>query len=321
MKINFLFYFIFILLTVSCEMENNNQSENQPLVSNLILQMESKSSHTILDSTSTRIYNLEKPTRILPLPGKLMEISGLSYHPSKKKLLAIHDEKGFIYVINPQTGEVEDKMDFGKRGDYEGVEMVGNKIYVIKSNGTISVFDLEKNKSEDKIKTPFSAANDIEGLGYLEKENALLIACKGKATFNKDEKLKKTKAFYKFNLNEKKLVESPWLIVEDKTLVNRVEKAFPKDKHSKKFIKKMKERVKTFSPSGIAVHPNSNHIYILSSQGKTLLQFDKNKNFIGLHFLDKKHAQPEGICFSPEGDLFISNEGKGLSPKIFVYEK
>ena len=164
------------------------------------------------DSTAMLFYDLNQPTKILPLPGKLMEISGLSYHPTKHQLLAIHDEKGFIYFINKETGKIEDTVDFGKRGDYEGIEKVGNKIYVIKSNGTLSVFDLDKNKAEDKIKTSLSLANDVEGLGYLENENALLIACKGKASINKKEKLKKTKAFYKFDLTEQQLIEEPWLL-------------------------------------------------------------------------------------------------------------
>ena len=320
MKFSLLIIFIFISTTYSCDTITNPSSE-QPMVSKLTSELEAKSSHSLVDSSAMLSYNLDQPTKVLALPGKLMEISGLSYHPTKHQLLAIHDEKGFIYFINKETGKIEETVDFGKRGDYEGVEKVGNKIYVIKSNGTLSVFDLDKNKPEEKIKTPLSLTNDVEGLGYLESEHALLIACKGKASIDKDEKIKKTKAFYQFNLTDQKFIEEPWLLVTDESLVKRVKQHFPKEKHSKKFIEKLKDRVKTFSPSGIAVHPITQHIYILSSQGKTLLEFSPQKELHALHFLDKKHAQPEGICFSPEGDLFISNEGKGLSPKIFIYEK
>jgi len=56
-----------------------------------------------------------------------------------------------------------------------------------------------------------------------------------------------------------------------------VKRHFPKENHSKKFLEKMKDRVKTFSPSGIAIHPKTQHIYILSSQGKTLLEFTSEK--------------------------------------------
>ena len=319
------FYSLFLLFILPflycCETDNETNSQNPPPISDAIQLFESKSSHSISDSTTVNDYNLDEPSKILPLPSKLMEISGLSYFSPKNQLLGIHDEKGIIYFINAQSGVIEEKTKFGKRGDYEGVELVGNKIYVIKSNGTISVFDLKKKKAEDKIKTPFSTTNDIEGLGYLENENALLIACKGKASIDKDEKLKKTKAIYKFDLSKKETIETPWLTIEDKLLKDKVESAFPKEKHSKKFVKKMKERVKTFSPSGIAIHPISKHIYILSSQGKTLLEFSPTKQLQTLHFLDKKHAQPEGICFAPNGDLFISNEGKGLGAKIFVYKK
>jgi len=197
MKFSPLFVFILFFTTFSCESVSN--SSEQPMVSKLINQLESKPSHSLVDSSTMLSYDLDQPTKILALPGKLMEISGLSYHPTKHQLLAVHDEKGLIYFINKDSGKIEDTVDFGKGGDYEGVEKVGNKVYVIKSNGTLSVFDLDKNKSEDKIKTPLSSNNDVEGLGYLESANSLLIACKGQASFDKKEKLKKTKAFYRFD--------------------------------------------------------------------------------------------------------------------------
>jgi len=38
--------------------------------------------------------------------------------------------------------------------------------------------------------------------------------------------------------------------------------------------------------------------------------------------LDPKiFRQPEGICFSPNGDLYISSEGKGKSGYILKFDK
>jgi uncharacterized protein YjiK len=34
----------------------------------------------------------------------------------------------------------------------------------------------------------------------------------------------------------------------------------------------------------------------------------------------KVHAQPEGICFSPDGTLYISNEGDGGDATILQFE-
>jgi hypothetical protein len=51
---------------------------------------------------------------------------------------------------------------------------------------------------------------------------------------------------------------------------------------------------------------------MISSRGKILLILDRQGNVLHLVDLDPKtFRQPEGMCFSPAGDLFISNEGKG----------
>ena len=91
----------------------------------------------------------------------------------------------------------------------------------------------------------------------------------------------------------------------------------------KKLFKIFKDKLE-FAPSGIAVHPKTQNIYVLSSQGKTLVVLHSDGQIAHIEKLEKEiHPQPEGICFDQEGNLFISNEGKeedGVG-KIYKFER
>jgi hypothetical protein len=68
----------------------------------------------------------------------------------------------------------------------------------------------------------------------------------------------------------------------------------------------------SFQPSGIAIHPRSEEIYIISSVGKLLIILNREGKVLDVKEFDPAiFRQPEGICFSPEGDMYISNEGQG----------
>ena len=68
----------------------------------------------------------------------------------------------------------------------------------------------------------------------------------------------------------------------------------------------------SFSPSAIAINPLTGNIYVTSSVGKMLLILDPEGQIMHIEKLSKKvHPQPEGLCFAPDGALYISNEGKG----------
>jgi len=78
------------------------------------------------------------------------------------------------------------------------------------------------------------------------------------------------------------------------------------------------KRLRQFAPSGIAVHPKDGRIFFISSHGKLLVVYDKMGELEHIEFLHEgQYSQPEGICFSPSGDLYISNEGRGLLAEIY----
>jgi uncharacterized protein YjiK len=80
----------------------------------------------------------------------------------------------------------------------------------------------------------------------------------------------------------------------------------------------------TFHPSGISMHPQTRELYIIASNGKLLVVVDADGNTVAVKSLSSKiFNQPEGICFAPDGTLYISNEGKGSKGNIlrFQYKK
>lgn len=265
-------------------------------------------------------YDLAQPVQTSVLSSELIEISALTYDSDLDVLYAVNDEKGTLFTLNPSSGEIIDRMRFGKKGDYEGVEIgEAGLIYVVKSNGDIS--EIQKSSGETtKIKTALHSSNDVEGLGYNKQEQMLLIACKGYPSISKfDPKSKSEKAIYGWSTDTETLIEEPILKILDKDLVDYLESLNLDISKSKK--KKYRKRVRNFSPSGIAYNESDGLYYMVSSVGKTLITVDAFSNIHHIEFLDDTYfAQPEGICFGKDNALYISNEGRSLVAKLMRFE-
>lgn len=244
-------------------------------------------------------YELDKPDKEYPLPAELLEVSGLTW--VRTDILAcVEDNSGrsFYYDLNGEkvyhietvTGE----------GDFEGIAKTEKSLFLIRSDGTLFEWNGSTTKQHD---TFLPKKSDVEGLCYDSTENRLVIACKGNVPGIESSQ----KAFYSFNLTREELSKTPaWTIS-----LSQFERYF--GEKAKDF---------RFKPSGIALHPLTKEFYIISSTAKILVVTDSKGTIKGASWLTESlFPQPEGICFSPEGDLFISTEGKGLdSPKIFRYK-
>ncbi|MGA1875991.1 MAG: SdiA-regulated domain-containing protein [bacterium] len=278
--------------------------------------------HQVKDSPFP--YELTRPSQKFTLPRYLDEISGISYK-KHNQLVCIDDEKGEIYLFDIDRKKVTNRYQFGKGRDYEDIALVNNTVFVLQSNGDIWQLDdfQGENPEVKKCKTFLSARNDAEGLAFDGESNSLLMACKGSPhPKKKNPDLKEKKAIYRFDLNTHKLSPEPCYIIDLEDIADLKE-------HSSKikFLSQLgrifgvgEESDGTFQPSGVAVHPVTKDMYLISSSGKMLVVLDRKGEIKASRALDRKmFKQPEGICFHSEGDLFISNEGKGGRANILQF--
>lgn len=242
-------------------------------------------------------YELESS---FALDSELKEISGLSF-TSYDDLLAVNDELGKIYYLAKSDGDIEQDVRFGRKGDYEGIAVVGNRAYVITSDGQLTLFDLEEGESK-KLSTPLSEAFDVEGLAYDQGNNQLLIACKRQAVKNK--LFSTDRAIYGFNLKSNTLTAEPTVLF-----------------NGKEMTKLLGDKKSRFFPSGIAIHPENSQLYILSAVGSKLMIAEQDGEITAMVDLDKdKLVQPEGIAFDSKNNLWIASEGKSKKARLLMYK-
>jgi len=237
-------------------------------------------------------YDLNKPKSKMEMPQNLNEISGLSFYKDNQ-LACVNDEKGTVFIYDLVFQNIIETIDIGKNGDYEGVEVVDDEIFIMKSNGKIKGFKISDG-SEREIDCSSKDVKEYEGLSYHPQTGSLLLVTKEKF---KDKNDKKT--IYAYSLTTEKFEK--FLSIDEDMIKGR-------------------DGEKTFSPSGIAIHPTTKEIFVISSKGKKLLILspEGNKNTL-IALNPKTFVQPEGICFTPNGDLYISSEGDNSNGFILKF--
>ncbi len=257
------------------------------------------------------------------MPSSLEEISGISW-AGVGKLACIQDEKGIIFCYNLDEEKVVSEVKFGKDGDYEDISVLKSTAYILKSNGQI--FQIKNYTGKDseviKHKTLLSEKNDAEGMAFDPSANRLLIACKGSPSYEKENPYKGFRAVYYFDLETLQLYDKPLYLVDLRNIdAYRDQGNFAQFSSKLAKILGITDPYASFRPSGIAIHPLTDEIYIISSVGKLMVVLDREGYILGIQSLDPMlFRQPEGICFSPEGDLYISNEGKGGKGYILKFK-
>jgi uncharacterized protein YjiK len=254
-------------------------------------------------------YNLSLPDRVYSLPATLYEISGITTVDATT-IACVQDEHGIVFLHDLENNKTIRNIVFSGEGDYEDIARVDNTLYVLRSDEMIA--EITNFRSEKFKRVAFSVGipgKDAEGLCYDIKHHRLLITPK---QISEDHPENKGKRFiYGFDLISKKMVKGPVLKLDIQTIesfaIQNNIKIPMKGKKDEKERPDIKLQI-----SALGIHPITNRLFVLSGPEQILFVFDMTGKIEYLERLNKDlFPQPEGITFMKNGDMLISNEGRG----------
>ena len=234
----------------------------------------------------SELYNFSQPY-LINLPPVLDEISGIAYYPKDTSLFAIVDEEALLYKIPLNDASNIQQWAFGKAGDYEDIILKDSIFYILVSNGTIKSLQFVgsdiKTAKYDFITGEKKSSNEFESM-YVDSGN-IVILCKD---CEADKKVKTSR--FALNIAAAQFNEIQPL-------------------HNAAIASMIEDKKVALKASAAAINPVTNQLYVISAVNKTLYIFDAELNPVEFFELNPKiYKQPEGIAFTPEGDLIISNE-------------
>jgi uncharacterized protein YjiK len=232
-------------------------------------------------------YDLKHPTRV-ELKANLDEISGIYYYPKDTSVFAINDENGILFKIYIRKNVVIKQWKFSNDADYEDLALVDSTFFALHSNGNISKFKFSKEDSfsVEECDIPLKGKNEFESLYFDPNRQKLVALCKDCRSD------KHNVPAYAFDPRTKDFENTPVYTID-----------------AKRILETLEGKEKKFKPSAAAIHPVTKELYIISSVNKAIVVADQQGKVKQVYPIDASmFKQPEGITFTPEGTMLISNE-------------
>lgn len=261
-----------------------------------------------------------KPAWQVVLPDALAEISGLAFTPDGR-LFAHGDEQAILHQLDPRSGRIVSafalaatgrESDLGKRrrpgqaggsvvaGDFEDIAIVGDRFFLVTSNGILLEFREGRNGSQ----VPYTAhltglgrVCEIEGLAHDVPAGALLMLCKNRPGRGRVTQVQA----YAWALKTGRVAAAPRFSIPYSTLA-RVTGA------------------REFNGSAIAVSPGGRSFVLVAGPQQTFAEVTPDGRVLrGGAFPRGIHRQPESAAFAPDGSLVIGSEAAGRHATLAGY--
>jgi len=239
----------------------------------------------------------------LELPAELAEISGIAYTPDGR-LFAHGDEQAVIYQIDMARGPVK-RFGIGGAGgpllgDFEDIQVVGDRIFLVTSGGEI----IEAREGADGSTTPpvrrgrgLGGTCEVEGMTWEEASGAVLLLCKQA----KGKQWKGKVVILAVSPETGEFEAQPRLTIAEAEL-QRVTGA------------------KGFSGSAITRHPRTGTYLMVAGPQNVYAEVDSTGKVLGGGRLPaERHRQPEGLAIAPDLTLLIGDEAAQGTATITGY--
>ena len=248
-------------------------------------------------------YDFSSPETI-KLPMNLDEISGMVFSDTGGYIIALNDEQGRLYKVPLDGSRDFPGFRFRKGGDYEDLCQAGTELWALNSKGSVTRIRhaLTDSMRADHFEFPLKGSYNFETLVHLPAKNRLLLLCKECPAFPSPA------PGFSFDLARQTFDTVPVFPLDFTALET---KHRPDSAHPVK-------------ASAAAYHPITGELFVLASVDHRLYIADGSGKVKNVYKLDKKtFKQPEGICFSANGDLYVSNEARTGTANIrkLLYRK
>jgi uncharacterized protein YjiK len=250
-------------------------------------------------------YDLDgAPARRIRLPPALAEISGIAF-TQDGRLLAHGDEHGTIWEIDPGTGDIVKRFGLGSRGhllrgDFEDIQVVGDRIFLVSSAGRIFEGREAENGAvvESVPRTAgLGGACEVEGLAYDPPSRSLLLLCKQV----RSKRWRGDVVILAISIDTWRFEREPRILIREGGL-------------------EAVTGAKRFHGSAMARDLRTGTYLLLAGPQHAYAEVNAKGEILGGGRLPADlHRQPEGIAIGPDLNLFISDEAAGKHATLTMY--
>lgn len=236
------------------------------------------------------------------LPRELGEVSGLAL-TSDGRLLAHGDEWGQVYVIDPRGGALLKRFSIGSsdgdsRADFEGITVVGERIFMAASNGML--YEFAEGEDGERVgfvvhDTRLGKECEFEGVAFDSAQGIVVLPCKNVRTRH----LKDQMVLYRWRLEGGDSALGPITIPLSQVIGSN--------------------SWKQVHPSDVSVDPATGNYVIVAAQEKALIEITPLGEVVSVRPLPGKHRQAEGVALTRDGILIVSDEATTRPASLTLY--
>jgi len=244
----------------------------------------------------------DKPVARWIMPVGITEISGLALTPDQR-LLVHDDERGMVSELDYRGGRVVKQFLVGKghtvHGDFEGITVAGDKIFLLASNGIL--YQFKEGAAGARVDftvydTQLSKECEFEGVAFDPAIGSLLLACKH--VFSK--RLRDFLVIYRWKLEK-----------DDSARLSTLTVPIDQAAGSNGW--------KAIHPSDITVDPFTGNYVLIASQQRALIEMTPAGVVLRSLPLPGVHDMAEGVAITRDSILLISDEAVRRPAVVTLY--